>query len=64
MVTTALISPTTIKKPTNKPAAPIVMQRQFDNSSYSSFVIAILEPEKQSKNQISNQKLHNASDYD
>ena len=61
---TAIISRTTIKNPTNNQAAPNIMQKQNANSSDScfEFVIFMLEPEKHSKNQILNRKLHNASD--
>ena len=49
MIITASISPRMSEKPTNKQAAPNIMQRQVANSSHPSFILAIsmLEPEKQ-----------------
>ena len=65
IVITAIISRTTMKKPTKKQVAPNIMQKQVENTSLSSFILAtcMQEPEKQSKNQILNQKLYNASNF-
>ena len=62
LVITAIISPTTKKKPTNKQAAPIIMQRQVANSSHSSFVFCS-NRKKRMKNRSLNQKCQSASDF-
>ena len=51
---TAIISPTSIKEPANKQIPPIITETKIEHSSYSScnLDIFVLEPEKQSKNQI------------
>ena len=57
---TAIISLRTLGKPTKKQAVPFIMHREVANSSHSSFILAVfrLESEKQTENQILNQKLH------
>ena len=53
IVMTAIISPTIIRKPTDKQPARMIMQKQVANSQQNPFKFAIftLEPEKHKKSQ-------------